>query len=166
MTLRTATPDDAPAVQRVARASWHAAHDQVLGADAVDDLIDQWYDVAGLRESIERDDRPMFVAVADGDLVGFASGGPTEGGPADAVVSRIYVHPDRWGEGHGTALLERLFEALREADSESVWLAVLADNEVGRSFYEARGFAVHEERTVELADQEVEDVVMVRSLDE
>ncbi len=170
MTIRQATPEDAPAVHRVAHESWHAAHDHVVGEDAVDEVIDQWYDVEDLRQSIDREDRPMFVADGDGvgsveeELVGFAQGGPTEDGPAETVVSRIYVHPDRWGEGYGTALLERLFEAFRAAGHGSVWLAVLADNEVGRSFYEARGFAVQAERTVELAGREVDDVVLVRSL--
>lgn len=163
MTVRAATPEDAPAIRRVARASWHAAHDHVVGEETVEEVIEEWYDVDGLGESIERDDRPTFVAVED-EVVGFAQGGPTEEGPADAVVSRIYVHPDHWGKGHGTALLERLFEHLRTAGEESVWLAVVADNEVGRSFYDDHGFEVHEERTVELFGRTVEDVVMVRPL--
>ncbi len=164
MAVRAARPEDAPAVRRVARASWHAAHDHVLGADAVDVLLDRWYGVDDLRASIEGTSSPMYVADVDGELVGFGQGGADEDGPADAVVSRIYVHPDRWGEGHGSGLLDRLFEALRTEGHDSVWLAVLADNEVGRSFYDAHGFTVHEERTVELAGVETGDVVLVREL--
>ena len=40
----------------------------------------------------------------------------------------------------------------------------MAENDVGRSFYDTRGFEVHEERTVELADQEIDDVVLIRDL--
>lgn len=164
MAVRSATPEDAPAVRQVARESWHAAHDHAVGEDTVERVIDEWYAVDDLRESIAREDRPMFVATADDEIVGFAQGGLTDEGPADAVVGRIYVHPDRWGEGYGTALLDRLFEELRAAGGESVWLAVVADNEVGRSFYDRRGFEVHEERTVEMFGTEVEDCVMVREL--
>lgn len=163
---RQATPDDAAAVQRVARVAWHAAHDHIVGADAVDDLLAEWYDREGLAASIAREEFPMFLAVDDGEVAAFAQGGPTDDGPADAVVGRIYAHPDYWGEGVGTELLGRLFDALREAGCESVWLAVMADNEVGRAFYDKHGFAVHEERTQELAGQAVEDVILVRELSE
>jgi ribosomal protein S18 acetylase RimI-like enzyme len=164
MELRAATPEDAPAVRAVADESWHAAHDDILGADTVDELLDDWYDVDGLAASIERADVHMFLAVVDGEVVGFSQGRPADDGPADAVVTRIYLRPAYWGEGYGTALLERLFDALRADGHESVWLAVLADNEVARSFYDAHGFAVHEERTVVLAGRETDDVVMVMEL--
>lgn len=164
MNVRPATPGDAPSVRRVARASWHAAHDHVVGEETVERVIEEWYAVEGLEESIAREDRPMYVATEDEELVGFPQGGPSGEGPADAVVGRIYVHPVRWGEGHGSALLERLFETLRADGLESVWLAVMADNEVGRSFYEGHGFEVYEERTVDLFGQSADDVVMVRQL--
>jgi ribosomal protein S18 acetylase RimI-like enzyme len=162
MHVREATPADAPAVRRVAAASWHAAHDDVLGSESVDELLDRWYAVDDLRDSIAESTPPMFVA--GDDVVGFAQGAATDDGPADAAVGRIYVNPDRWGEGHGSALLARLFDAFRTEGHDDVWLAVLADNEVGRSFYDDHGFEVHEARTVELAGQSVEDVVLVREL--
>lgn len=40
----------------------------------------------------------------------------------------------------------------------------MRDNDVGRSFYATHGFVVEAERTVELAGQEVEDVVLIRDL--
>lgn len=162
--LRRATPADAAAVQRVARASWHAAHDEIIGADAVEELLDEWYDIDSLATSIDRAEAPMFVAVDEGDVVGFAQGGPSEDGPADAVVGRIYVRPADWGAGYGTALLERLFDALRADGHASVWLAVMADNDVGRAFYAKHEFEVHGERTVELAGRETQDLVLVRDL--
>jgi len=164
MSIREATPDDASEVRRVAVASWHAAHDDVIGADAVERLLDRWYDPEDLPKSIERPEAPMFVAEEDGDVVGFAQGGPSEEGPADAVVGRIYVHPDDWGQGYGSQLLDRLFDAFRAEGYESVSLAVMADNEVGRSFYDEWGFSIHAERTVELAGETVDDVILVRDL--
>ena len=80
------------------------------------------------------------------------------------ILGSIYVHPNHWGEGIGTRLLHRLFDAFREREWNSVCLAVLTGNEVGRSFYKKHGFEVHEERMVELAGQQVDDVVLVRDL--
>lgn len=165
MEIREAVLEDAASVQAVARAAWHAAHDHILGEATVEQLLDQWYDRSGLEERIAREDAPMFLAVTDSEVVGFIQGVPGESDdPAEAILGSIYIHPDHWSEGIGTELLHRLFDAFREREWKSVCLAVLAGNEVGRSFYDGHGFEVHEERTVELADQEVDDLVLVRDL--
>ena len=164
MDCREATLDDIDSIQRIARASWHQAHEPILGENAVEKLLDRWYSRDGLKESIGREDATMFVAIDDSEVVGFTQGGPTEDGPADAAVGAIYVLPEYWGEGAGTELLERLFDIFRTDDCESVWLTVMADNDVGRSFYDRHSFDVHEERTVEFAGQEVDDVVLTRGL--
>lgn len=164
MEIREAAPEDVESVQRVARASWHSAHDHILGENGVEKLLDRWYDRDGVEESISREDAPMLLAVDNGEVIGFAQGGPSEDGPADAAIGAIYVLPKYWGEGFGTELLELLFDAFRRDDQDSVWLAVMANNDVGRSFYDKHGFEIHEERTVELAGQEVDDVVLTRDL--
>ena len=162
--FREAVDRDAESVQRVARKSWHAAHDHIIGEAAVEELLDRWYGHDELEERIDREDAPMFLAIADGEIVGFVQGGPSDDGPADAVVGSIYVRPGYWDEGVGTELLNRLFDTLRADSRDSVWLSVMADNDVGRSFYDKHGFEVHEERTVELAGRDVDDMVLVRDL--
>lgn len=154
--VRPGTPADAPAVERVARAAWHDTYDDVLGPDAVDTKLTEWYDPDALRETI-REDGVFFVAGED--AVGFAQATPGEDG---WHLARIYVHPDRRGEGIGTALLEAVEHALAERGVERYELAVLADNEVGVGFYEARGFERgaarerrenHERRSREYSDE-------------
>jgi ribosomal protein S18 acetylase RimI-like enzyme len=164
MEFRKGAPEDAASVQRVARESWHTAHDHIIGENAVEDLLDEWYSQDGLKESIDREDAPMFLATDDGEVIGFAQGGPSEDGPADAVLGRIYVLPEYWGKGVGTELLHRLFDGLRADGQDSVWLSVMADNNVGKSFYDKHSFKIYEERTVELAGRKVEDEVLVRDL--
>lgn len=164
MEFREANPEDAEAIRRVARTAWHAVHDQIIGEEGVEKLLEKWYTIEGLEQSIAREDAPMVLAVADDEVIGFAQGHPTEEGPADAIVGRIYVDPRHWGEGGGTELLTRLFDSLRADGCESVWLAVMDGNDVGRSFYEKNGFETHEKRTVELVGQSVEDRVLVQEL--
>jgi len=163
MDIREAIPDDAPAVRRVARRSWHETYDEIIGEEAVDEMIDEWYDVGALKKSIERPENPMFVAIS-ADLVGFVQGGPSEDGPADAVLSRIYIAPANWGDGVGTTLLERLCTALRTDGHDSVWLSVIAHNDVGRAFYAKHAFEMHERRTAELAGQDVTELILVKDL--
>lgn len=151
VTIRPATADDAEAIQRVARASWHAAYDSILGADVVDETVDSWYDPERLVADDVRDDsRPFFVAEVDA-VVGFAEAAPAEDDETYHLY-RIYVHPNHWGRGIGRSLLDRLERTLRDRGAERLRLQVLADNDVGVEFYETTGFQRVEETTDEAFD--------------
>jgi len=163
MEFREAVPDDAEAIQRVARHSWHEAYDNIIGKEAVEEKIDEWYNINELQDSIEREENPTFVAIAD-DVVGFAQGGPSEDGPADAGLWKIYVLPAYWGEEIGTTLLNRICSALKARGYNAIWAAVMAENDVGRAFYAKHGFESHERRSVELAGQTVTDIMLIRKL--
>ncbi|WP_132058122.1 GNAT family N-acetyltransferase [Halorussus amylolyticus] len=159
--IRDATPDDARAIRRIARASWHAAYDDILGEEAVDSVVDDWYGVEGLRESISRDDARFLVADADAP-VGFAQAVRDDDGPA--WFPRIYVHPGRWGERIGSEMLAEIESWLRGGDQERLRLAVIADNEVGNAFYEKRGYEVVSETDEELFGVEFEEYVREKEL--
>jgi ribosomal protein S18 acetylase RimI-like enzyme len=149
MQIRDADPADTVAIATVARASWHAAYDDLLGADTVDATVDDWYAADSLQEEIaavnEDDDTVFLVGEQAGEIEGFATAGPVADGErsparADAFVSRLYVDPDCWGRGIGTALIRRVTNRLQEAGHERVWLEVFAENDAGRGFYESLGF--------------------------
>ncbi len=142
--LRPARPSDAAAVRRVARRSWHAAYDDIIGADAVDDTIDEWYDPDRLRESTREPTHEFFVAERDRP-VGFVHVAPDDEAGTFELL-RIYVLPDEWGTGLGTRLLTRVERRLKERNADRLRLVVLADNDVGVGFYESRGFERIEER--------------------
>jgi len=73
MDVRGAVPGDTEAIRRVARRAWHDVYDEALGERAVEQTIDEQCDLRRLEESIENEQRPLFVAVTD-EIVGFAQG--------------------------------------------------------------------------------------------
>lgn len=164
MRIEQADRSQAAEIASVARQSWHATYDEILSKAGVDAMVDEWYEIDALRSSIERDRHPMFVAVDDASVIGFAQGGLTDDGPADAVVSRIYLHPDRWGKGIGTELLDELCETFIEDGADDVWVVVLAENEVARRFYDRRGFSEVDRRQSELGGVTVAEVLMTKPL--
>jgi GNAT superfamily N-acetyltransferase len=91
------------------------------------------------RDAFELGHVRCFVADDDGELVGIANVGPD-------VLYALYVHPARWGDGVGQALLEQAHSALAETCDEAE-LTVLADNARARRFYERNGWACSEELT-------------------
>jgi GNAT superfamily N-acetyltransferase len=82
--------------------------------------------------------------------VGYASAEPTADG--DGEVS-VYVSPDHWGEGVGSALLERASNHLATQGIDRVRDSVLAQNEVGNAFYSDR-FEQVDQETVEIAGED------------
>lgn len=147
VTIRAAKSDDATAIRRVARESWHAAYDEVVGEETVDEVVDRWYDTEGLRESTARDGDEFLVADReDGSIVGFVHVAPITGEDDAFDLVRIYLVPEEWGAGLGTRLLDRAEERIRERGAERLRLTVVADNDMGVGFYESRGFERIEER--------------------
>jgi len=92
------------------------------------------------------------VAREDDAVVGFLSHRDAEGPLSTdgdrAVITYLYVAPERRGEGVGTALVEAAERDLRAAGHDEVALEVMADNEAARRFYRRLGFEPHR---VELA---------------
>ena len=110
MEVRPATREDVAGVQRVGRAAWHAAHEPIVGAEAVDE------------------------------------------GPGVYGLGNCYVHPDRWGEGVGSRLLDRTERAVRSDGGNRIRLAVMADSERAIGFYESSGY----ERVAEGYDERLD----------
>lgn len=137
MHVRVATPEDALAVRRVADAAWHDAHAPIVGTEAVEEFLDDYYAVEDLRTRYRDAASTTFVAEVDGEVVGYAAGVPTD----EAYdLGSIYVYPERQGEGIGSRLVDEIEAQAREEDYDTLRLVVMADNDHAREFYEARGF--------------------------
>lgn len=162
-TIRSAKPADVDGICRVAEQGWTAAYDGILARETIDRAIDEWYDPDSIRELIDRNEVTYLVAEDEG-VVGYASGGPDGEGDV-AALGAIYVDPDRWGEGIGTALLEAFERERRQAGDRAVRLRVLAANEVGIPFYRDRGYEPVADREGELFGELVEERVFRRDLE-
>ena len=53
----------------------------------------------------------------------------------------LYAHPDYWGQGYGSAVMEEVLRRLEKSGYPSCFLYVLRENNRARRFYEKHGFA-------------------------
>ncbi|SFS43377.1 GNAT family N-acetyltransferase [Halostagnicola kamekurae] len=193
--IRSATLEDVRAISRIARRSWHAAYDDILGPETVEKLTDRWYAIEALEESLEqtaeRDTGAFLVADSEfaaddkaadtaptlsnearsASVVGFVQGTaaanssePPENSRRVAVLNRIYVDPDSWDDGVGSALVTALEETLDDS-FETLRVHVLAGNDVGISFYESTGFERVETRITDL-EAEIDETEIDAPLEE
>lgn len=150
--VREAEVTDVAEIQSVATAGWRETYDEILDTETIENALTEWYDEPSLREQIDSGAVGYFVAEADESVVGYCSG---DADGSTARLGAIYVAPERWGSGFGTALLNRFERWARQQDCTELQIEVFADNEVGRRFYEARGYNVRDRAEQELFGEEV-----------
>jgi len=137
-----------------------------FSAETVDEVVDDWYAIGDLESTITdisgREGRRIsrrrtsagtavrYRGRSGSEPRGFAHAVPWPEDTTVVFLARLYVRPDDWNEGIGTALLERL-EADFSTAVDRIRLAVLAANQVGISFYESRGFDCVATRSSDLA---------------
>src|SRR5450432_2504837 len=125
--IRTATEKDAEAISHVHVESWRTTYAGIVPASYLDGL-NQAERVPVWREWLSLELHPnvlVFVAVEDGEVVGFIGGGPIREPVLsyDAELFAIYLLKRSQGKGTGTALLKALASSLagRGFMSMAVW---------------------------------------------
>jgi len=145
---RLASLNDVSGLIRVHGLAWREAYtgllpDEILQQQTVnptEEEVQQW------NERLRKNQEGILVAVDDeGTVRGFMDLRWGEAktkefvGDSEAELRAIYVEPDYWGDGIGTALLEQGIGCLPEG-TDVMHLEMLSGNEVGRRFYETHGF--------------------------
>ncbi|MEM7336189.1 MAG: GNAT family N-acetyltransferase [Chloroflexota bacterium] len=151
ITLRAATIDDIPAIQKMGRASREAAfvdtgHMTIERNE--EDLASAW-SVDMLTMSMTIPANHAIVAVDDEKVIGYLSGrfqNPLDEG--QVRLYRIYLHPDYWGQGVGYKMWQSYINALSD-DVKRIDVGSASWNEQATAFYQRLGFKVistHEEK--------------------
>lgn len=142
MEIRPAVPEDAMAVAQVHVRSWQAAYRGLMPDAYLDALRPE--DRSGRYDFTHVDPAKPYtqVAVADGQIVGFATTMPTrdETLAGYGELCALYIQPDHWRRGIGAQLSAAADERMLQLDLRDALLWVLAGNTRADSFYRAHGW--------------------------
>lgn len=172
MRVRHATPADADAIHGVSVASCRAAYEGVLKHDALLEMVDDPSRVGELRtklSEVESAETVIYLVAERTDgVVGFlqlvfGDRRPEHIDAGSAYLKSLYVHPDAWGEGIGSELLADGLDRLPDR-LDRVELGVLAANDVGKRFYESRGFEQVDTGTFDVGDVSYETDIYAKDL--
>jgi GNAT superfamily N-acetyltransferase len=138
--IRAARPDDAPAIARVHVDAWRETYPGLIPHFVLDALSyaereRQWSSAMATGESC------LFVAEVDGEIVGFAAGGPNREDDARGYpgeVWAIYLLRAHQGLGLGRALFDAVRGWLRTHGLEP-FLLFAVDGNPACGFYERLG---------------------------
>jgi GNAT superfamily N-acetyltransferase len=143
MLIRDAIDADVTPLAQMHIASWKPAYrgivpDQVLDNISLEKRSNMW------RDQIANPDRIVICYEEAGTILGGLIIGAARDEDLDASKTAelmvMYVHPDHWRRGIGSALWERAQPRLDRRFAEMI-LWVFRDNPPARRFYERIGFA-------------------------
>ena len=165
ISIRPATAEDVSQIATLHVAGWQAAY-----GGAVDQA---WLDTVTVEKRVAdwtgwlaAGDSTSFIADQDGVAAGFITSGRTRTPPPGsspirpshaAEIYALYLHPDYWRQGTGTALLRHAAGDLKTRRQSSLCLWVLDSNERAKSFYIARGAQKLGTRMVEIGPSKVKE---------
>lgn len=133
MNVRLAGPADVTMAARLHLATALAAYAEIFPPAApkptVEDMAQRWKVI--VTEGIG------WIAVMGDEPVGVAGLIPE---PDGSRLSAVYVTPEHWGEGIGSALVDRAEATAAERGWTPLRLWVLEANTRARSWYETRGW--------------------------
>ncbi len=142
-TIRVATSADAEQIADIHVRAWRWAYrgqvpDIFLASLSISDRTEAW------RSSLdESGGYPVWVAEAEGGIVGFVSAGPCrdeDAEPGTGEVYAIYIEPNRVDTGLGRRLFQTVSKWLESCGFRFATLWVLGSNTRARRFYEVAGW--------------------------
>ena len=140
--LRLATPHDSEAIVDLQIAAWRAAFVPLLPPGFAMPPRAQFL-LMGERALVEAGVERTVAAVG-GRPIGLLSHGPSRDHDAPADVGEVralFVHPDNWRGGVGSALVSNALARLREDGLAEATLWSFRANPRANAFYERQGFA-------------------------
>jgi GNAT superfamily N-acetyltransferase len=126
-------------------AGWRSGYKDIVAPDRLADLpIERWrHEVGvGLRRPVA--DAFTYVAEVDGGFAGYcyvaAPSREADMGPDAAELVAMYVDPDHWRQGVGSALMQAALERLAGLPYDEAVLWTFKENDRAIAFYEGFGW--------------------------
>ncbi|MCK8493908.1 GNAT family N-acetyltransferase [Spirosoma sp. RP8] len=166
--LRTASPDDIPAIIRLQEQIWEPTYRSILAPDQIAYMFTMMYSPEALQEQMTTRGHTFVLLEIEHDdqapeLRGFAAFSAYRPDDKSFKLHKIYVLPATQGSGLGRALLTEVENRCRAKGGEELLLNVNRYNKA-RTFYEKVGFRVVGEEDIAIGPYWMNDYSMSKSL--
>ncbi len=149
MKLRPATPEDAPALSRLATDAFVGAFGHLYRSEDLGAFLEENRTAEAYRRALADPAKRIQLAEADGALAAYALivlgehfEERPEPRPANPVfLSQLYCAPGKSGGGLGAALMDWAIAEARAANADAMQLSVFSENFGAQRFYRRYGFA-------------------------
>ncbi|KFZ43124.1 N-acetyltransferase [Anoxybacillus flavithermus] len=156
--IRKMKQEDIKQIQYIAKITWNVTYEGIIPSDVQENFLKSAYSDERMKQRLDRS--ILFVAEMDEKIVGFANFSPI-GKDGSVELWALYVHPKQQGKGIGSALLQK---GIQIDGVNEIYVNVEKDNQIGKTFYEAKGFEVVKEFVEEFDGHTLKTIRMVLKL--
>jgi GNAT superfamily N-acetyltransferase len=139
--VRPATLNDVDQIVTIHEAGWRAGYSHLFEPELLERAIakhcHRWASVLAGRTHPNED---ILLLENDDELVGFAHFGPADLEVPRKEIHSFYIHPDHWGTGAASFLMQQVIGVLDAAGTDAVYLTTYAGVNRARRFYARVGF--------------------------
>lgn len=160
LVIRDAEAADLPAVRALLVETWHATYDAIYGWQRVAEITNAWHSLENLKAQLGRDEGVFLVALVGEEIVATASARQER--DRAALLTRLYVLPNRQGVGIGRTLLQVALACF--PDAPVARLEVESQNEPAIAFYERMGFFLQRQARFDGRDDTPNTLLMAKRL--
>ncbi|WP_341834066.1 GNAT family N-acetyltransferase [Chitinophaga pollutisoli] len=136
-------------VQQIAYDTWPHTFGKILTSEQIDYMLNLMYDLAVLKDQVEKKGYVYLLAEADGKFGGFAGYELNYKDEPVSKLHKIYVLPQMQGKNMGLALIAEVERIARNAGMEKLSLNVNRDNKA-TGFYKRNGFVISGEEDIDI----------------
>ncbi|MGJ7034924.1 GNAT family N-acetyltransferase [Anoxybacillus eryuanensis] len=156
--IRKMKQEDIKQVQYIAKITWNATYEGIIPSGVQENFLKLAYSDEQMKQRLQHS--TFFVAEVGDNIAGFSNfSSIREDGEVELWA--IYVHPEQQGRGIGSALLQK---GIQIDGVNKIYVNVEKDNQIGKTFYEAKGFEVVKEFDEEFDGHMLKTIRMVLKL--
>ncbi|MGE7811171.1 N-acetyltransferase family protein [Lysinibacillus capsici] len=137
--IRRMKQGDISKITKIATESWHETYDGIIPRTIQDNFLALAYNEKMLKKRYQ--ETPFYVAELNKEIVGFANYSNLNN-DRSTELSAIYLKPQFKSRGIGSKLLDK---GIQDLKPELIFVNVETENEIGKTFYIAKGFQIVDE---------------------
>lgn len=155
--IRKVRPGDEKSLAFVQTESWKAAFVNILSSNILERYTDLNKSQEMYRSLIERNIGNGYILEIDGNAHCIAWWDKARDDDFSSYAELICIHSlkDKWGQGYGKKMMDRLLDDISNQGYERVMLWVFSENLRARKFYKSFGFTFNGKRKIFLGKEEL-----------
>lgn len=158
----SATIDDIPVLQSLARRIWHAHYPAIITVEQIDYMLDIGYSTEKIAHEMTAEGITWLKILLDRTVVGFAAFGPY--GDGRIKLHKLYLEPAYHGQGIGASALAEVEKRARSTGAAGIVLNVNKNNSKAIKSYRSNGYQVIESVVNDIGNGFVMDDYLMEKL--
>ena len=148
-----------PIVKDLAYAIWPSAYREILSAEQLNYMLDNFYSIENLENQMDKG-QVFELLFEDSNVVGFVAYELNCNETGLLKIHKIYLLPETQGKGFGKFMIDEVIKIAKSNQQKGVFLNVNKYNNA-QFFYEKLGFTIAKDEVIDIGnDYVMDDYVM------